>query len=116
MVAYIDFENKALTDECLDPDNKKMFAVLYVTIFAFHPDDDVRGLPPHPQAPVHSPIYSATIRHCSITSLARSPTVTSYQTVIGYFLCTIRHLHYVICRASFVMPTGQYTYFEARFQ
>ena len=41
MVAYTDFQNKAPTDECLDPENKKMFAVLYVTIFAFHPDLDI---------------------------------------------------------------------------
>ena len=41
MVAYIDFENKAPTDECLDLDNKKIFAVLYVIIFAFHPDLDI---------------------------------------------------------------------------
>ena len=41
MVAYIDFENKAPTDECLDLDNKKVFAVLYVIIFAFHPDLDI---------------------------------------------------------------------------
>ena len=41
MVAYTDFQNKAPTDECLDPENKKMFVVLYVTIFAFHPDLDI---------------------------------------------------------------------------
>lgn len=24
--------------ECLEPENRKMFAVLYVIVFAFHPD------------------------------------------------------------------------------
>ena len=38
MTAYIDFETTAPTDDCLDPENRKMFAVSYVIIFAFHPD------------------------------------------------------------------------------
>ena len=37
MVAYIDFETTAPTDNSLDPENKKVYAVLYVIIFAFHP-------------------------------------------------------------------------------
>ena len=41
MVAYIEFETTAPTDECLDPKNRKMFAVSYVKIFAFHPDLDI---------------------------------------------------------------------------
>ena len=36
LVTYIDFETTAPTDESLDPDNKKMYAVSYVIIFAFH--------------------------------------------------------------------------------
>ena len=38
MTAYIDFETTAPTDDCLDPESRKMFAVSYVIIFAFHPD------------------------------------------------------------------------------
>ena len=41
LVAYIDFESTAPTDECLDPENRKMLAVSYVIIFAFHPDVDI---------------------------------------------------------------------------
>ena len=37
LVAYIDFETIALTDKCFDPENRKIFAVHYVIIFAFHP-------------------------------------------------------------------------------
>ena len=37
LTAYIDFETTAPTDECLDPESKKMNAVSYVIIFAFHP-------------------------------------------------------------------------------
>ena len=29
------------TDECLDPESKKMFVVSYVIIFAFHPGLDI---------------------------------------------------------------------------
>ena len=41
LVAYIDFETKAPTNECLDPESRKMLAVSYVIIFAFHPDMDI---------------------------------------------------------------------------
>ena len=40
LVAYIDFETTAQTDECLDSENRKTFAVSYVIIFAFHPELD----------------------------------------------------------------------------
>ena len=43
--AYIYFETTAPTDECLDPENRKMFTVLYAIIYAFHPDLDIdRGI------------------------------------------------------------------------
>ena len=35
---YSDFETTAPTDNCLDPEQKKMFVVSYVMIVAFHPD------------------------------------------------------------------------------
>ena len=35
---YFDFETTALTDNCLDPEQKKMFVVSYVMIVAFHPE------------------------------------------------------------------------------
>ena len=38
LTAYIDFETTAPTDDCLDPQTRKMKAVSYVIIFAFHPD------------------------------------------------------------------------------
>ena len=38
LTAYIDFETTAPTDDCLDPETKKMTAVSYLIIFAFHPD------------------------------------------------------------------------------
>ena len=41
LVAYIYFKTTAPTDDCLDPENRKMFAVFYVIIFAFHPDLDI---------------------------------------------------------------------------
>ena len=41
LVAYIDFETTAPTDECLNPKKRKMFAVSYVIIFAFHPDSNI---------------------------------------------------------------------------
>ena len=44
MVAFIDFETTAPNDECLDPENRKMFAVSYVIIFAFHPDLDINSV------------------------------------------------------------------------
>ena len=37
VVAYIDFETTAPTNSCFNSKQKKMFIVLYVTIFAFHP-------------------------------------------------------------------------------
>ena len=38
LTAYIDFETTAPTDDCLDPETKKMTAVSYLIIFIFHPD------------------------------------------------------------------------------
>ena len=37
-VIYFDFETTARTDNCLDPEQKKMFFVSYVMIVAFHPE------------------------------------------------------------------------------
>ena len=37
-VIYFDFETTAPTDNCLDPEQKKMFVVLYVMVFAFNPE------------------------------------------------------------------------------
>ena len=42
LVPYIDFETTAPTDECLDPENRKFFAISHVIIFAFHPDLDIK--------------------------------------------------------------------------
>ena len=36
-VLYFDFETTAATDNCFDPEQKKMFVVSYVLIVAFHP-------------------------------------------------------------------------------
>ena len=36
-VLYLDFETTAATDNCFDPEQKKMFVVSYVLIVAFHP-------------------------------------------------------------------------------
>ena len=41
MTAYIDFETTALTDSCLNPEDKSIFAVSFATIFAFHPKLDL---------------------------------------------------------------------------
>ena len=41
LLAYIDFETTAPTNKCLNPENRKMFAVSCVIIFAFHPDSDI---------------------------------------------------------------------------
>ena len=41
LTAFIGFETTAPTDECLDPESKKMFIVSYVRIFAFHPELDI---------------------------------------------------------------------------
>ena len=37
-VIYFDFETTAPTDNCLDPEQKKMFVVSYVMIVAFNPE------------------------------------------------------------------------------
>ena len=42
LTAYIDFEMTAPTDDCLDPESKKMNAVSCVIIFAFHPELDLK--------------------------------------------------------------------------
>ena len=44
LTAYIDFETTAPTDDCLDSENKKMTAVSYVIIFAFHPHLTIDGV------------------------------------------------------------------------
>ena len=36
----MDFETRAPTHECLDPEKRKMFAVSYVIISAFYPELD----------------------------------------------------------------------------
>ena len=36
-VLYFDFETTASTDNCFDPEQKKMYVVSYVSIVAFHP-------------------------------------------------------------------------------
>ena len=41
MTAYMDFETTAPTDDCLYPESRKMFAVSYVIIFAFHPNLEI---------------------------------------------------------------------------
>ena len=41
MLPYIDFEITAPSDKCLDPENRKMFAISCVITFAFHPDLDI---------------------------------------------------------------------------
>ena len=38
LVAYIDFEITTPTDTCLDPENRTLYAVSFVIVFAFHPD------------------------------------------------------------------------------
>lgn len=38
LVAYIDFETTAPSDTSLNPENRNLYAVSYVIIFAFHPD------------------------------------------------------------------------------
>ena len=38
LVAYINFETRAPTDQCLDLENRKKFAISYFIIFAFRPD------------------------------------------------------------------------------
>ena len=41
LTTYIDFVTTAPTDNCLDPENAKMFAVSYVIIFTFHPELEI---------------------------------------------------------------------------
>ena len=41
VTAYIDFETTAPTDCCPDPEDKNMFAVSYVIIFAFNLELDL---------------------------------------------------------------------------
>ena len=38
MTGSTDVETTAPTDDCLDPESKKMFAVSYIIIFAFQPE------------------------------------------------------------------------------
>lgn len=38
LATYVDLETATQTDSCLNPEDKKMFAVSYVVIFAFHPE------------------------------------------------------------------------------
>ena len=38
LVIYFDFETTAPTDNCFDPEQKKMFVVSYVMIVTFHPE------------------------------------------------------------------------------
>ena len=42
LTIYIDFETTAPTDDCLDPETKKMNEVSYVIIFAFHPELEMK--------------------------------------------------------------------------
>ena len=44
MTVHIDFETTASTDDCLDPESKKMNSVSYVIIFAFRPDLDLKRI------------------------------------------------------------------------
>ena len=44
LTTYIDFETTAPTDDCLDPETKKMNVVSYVIILAFHPDLDMKRI------------------------------------------------------------------------
>ena len=44
LTAYIDFETTAPTNDCLDPETKKMNVASYVIIFAFHPDLDMKRI------------------------------------------------------------------------
>ena len=41
LAAHVNLETTAPTDDCLDPENRAMFAVSYVIIFAFHPELDI---------------------------------------------------------------------------
>ena len=62
MTVYINFETRAPTNDCLDPENRKMFVVSYVIIFAFHPDLQldrviIKRIFGHSQAKLCSPNY-----------------------------------------------------------
>ena len=41
LTAYIDFETTEPTNDCLDPENAKMFAVSCVITFTFHPELEI---------------------------------------------------------------------------
>ena len=41
---YFDFETKAPTENCFDPEQKKMFVMSYVLIAAFHPHLKLRKI------------------------------------------------------------------------
>ena len=43
-VVYLDFETTAPADNCLDPEQKKMFVVSYVMIVDFHPELKLDGI------------------------------------------------------------------------
>ena len=44
LTIYIDFETTTPTDDCLDPETRKMNAVSYVIIFAFHPELEMKRI------------------------------------------------------------------------
>ena len=44
MAIYFDFEPTAPTDNCFDPEQKKMFVMSYVLIVAFHPHLNLRKI------------------------------------------------------------------------
>ena len=44
LTIYIDFKTTAPTDDCLDPKTRKMNAVSYVIIFAFHPELEMKRI------------------------------------------------------------------------
>ena len=44
LTIYIDFETTAPTNDCLDPETRKMNAVSYVIIFAFHPQLEMKRI------------------------------------------------------------------------
>ena len=44
MAIYFDFETTAPTDNCFDPEQKKMFVMSYVLIVAFHPHLKLRKI------------------------------------------------------------------------
>lgn len=41
LAEYINFETTAPTNDCLDPESRKIFAVSYAIISAFHPNLDI---------------------------------------------------------------------------